>query len=174
MKRLFFALWPDDETRKRIEKVNQSINSASLKKVKCGNFHVTLVFLGHVDAEAHVLISEGAQNISAQSFILEFDRLDYWQKPRILCLTATQYDAKLSALVDALRHVCIDCGIKIEERIYKPHITLARKALGNLDIDVDPIVWTAQSFCLLQSCSMPDGVQYQVLQRWQLNSSSGN
>ncbi len=169
MKRLFLALWPDDETRKRIDKLNQAINLKGLKKVKCDNLHVTLVFLGNVDVETQVLISESAQNISAQSFILNFDHLDYWRKPRILCLTASQQEPKLLALVDALKNACGTCGIKTEERPYKPHITLARKAVSNADVEVGSIVWLAQSFCLAESYSTPDGVHYQILQSWNLN-----
>jgi len=166
MKRLFFALWPDDETRKRIDQFNQSIKARGLKKVKRNNLHATLVFLGNIDAETQVLISENVQNIRTQSFILNFDQLDYWRKPRILCLTASQHDPKLLALAETIRNAAEVCGIKTEERPYKPHITLARKAVGNVEIEIKPITWRVRSFCLVESCSTPDGVHYQVLKSW--------
>ena len=169
MKKLFFALWPNDETRKQITKFNQSIKSAGLKQVKPGNLHVTLVFLGNVDAESEVMIRERVEHIIVQPFVLHFDQLDFWRKPRILCLSTQQYDPQLLVLVNALKSMVEQCGIKTEERSYKPHITLARKAHELIEIDVLPIEWQARAFCLVQSSSTTNGVHYQVLQRWNFN-----
>ena len=169
MKRLFFALWPANETRKQIDKINQSINSKGLKKVKCDNLHLTLVFLGNVDAESEALIRESMNNISVQPFALYFDQLAFWRKPRILCLATQQYDQQLLVLVDALKKELEQCGMTQEERAYKPHITLARKARRLIDINVQSIEWQAKSFCLVESLSTPYGVHYQVIQTWNLN-----
>ena len=166
MKRLFFALWPANETRKQIDKINQSINSKGLKKVKCDNLHVTLIFLGNVDAESEALIRQSMKNISVQPFALYFDQLALWRKPRILCLATQQYDQQLLTLVDAIKKELEQCSLIMEDRIYKPHITLARKARRLIDINVQPIEWQVQSFCLVESLSTPRGVHYQVLQRW--------
>lgn len=168
MKRLFFALWPCDRTRNQINSVNQFIVQDGIRKLKAGNLHVTLLFLGNTDATTEGLLRKKAACISVQSFELQFDRLDFWCKAKILCLTTQQYDPQLVILVDALKKMVEQCGMHTEERPYKPHITLARKAHGLIDIKVPPIAWHADSFCLIESCSTPDGVHYQVLQRWNL------
>ena len=169
MKRLFFALWPDDETRQLINKFNESIKSDGLKKVKSNNLHVTLVFLGNVNAESEIMLIQRVENISVQSFVLHFDRLVFWKKPRILCLSTQLYDSQLIMLVNALKKVVEQCGIKTETRPYKPHITLARKAGKLIDIEVLPIAWKAERFCLVESCSTSDGVLYKVLKSWDFN-----
>jgi 2'-5' RNA ligase len=169
MKRLFFALWPDDETRQLINKFNQSIKSEGLKKVNPDNLHVTLVFLGNINAEVEVILRQSIEKISVQPFVLHFDQLDFWQKPRILCISTRSYDSQLSILVNAIKKKVELCGIKTEDRPYKPHITLARKARKVIDIAILPIEWKAESFCLVESCSTSNGVQYQVLQRWNFN-----
>ena len=166
MKRLFFALWPNNETRKKIDKINQSISSAGLKRVKCDNLHVTLVFLGNVDAESETMIRQRMKKISAQPFTIQFEQLSFWRKPRILCLTTQQYDQQLIILVDGLKRELEQCGMPMEVRSYKPHITLARKVAKPIAIDIQPIEWRAQSFCLVESVSAPEGIHYQVLQRW--------
>ncbi|NOQ14527.1 MAG: RNA 2',3'-cyclic phosphodiesterase [Methyloprofundus sp.] len=166
MKRLFFALWPDNATRKQIAKINQSIYSEGLRKVKPDNLHVTLVFLGNVDTELEAIIHLGMKNISVQAFSICFDQLAFWRKPRLLCLTAQQYDQQLLILVDALKKELEQYGMMMEDRAYKAHITLARKAHRLVEIEMQPITWQAQSFCLIESLSTPDGVHYQVLQRW--------
>ena len=174
MKRLFFALWPSDETRKQITRISQSIKTSGLKKVKQDNLHVTLVFLGNVDAETEILIRQRVNDVSVQPFVLDFDQLDYWRKPRILCLSTQQVHSQLLILVDTLKRKVEQCGLKTDERPYKPHITLARKAHKIIDIDALSIKWPVQAFCLVESCSTPDGVHYQVLQHWEFNLSPGH
>lgn len=166
MKRLFFALWPTNEIRKQITQLNQSINLSGLKKVNADNLHITLVFLGNVDAKSEAMIKKNVENISIKPFVLHFDRLDFWKKPQILCLSTQHYDSQLSILVNTLKNRLEQIGIETEKRSYKLHITLARKARKRIDIDNLDIEWPAQSFCLVESCSRPDGVQYQVLARW--------
>jgi 2'-5' RNA ligase len=166
MKRLFFALWPDDETRNQIDYLNRSIDQAGLKKVNRNNLHVTLVFLGQVDNKSETILKQGAEKIKVEPFKLTFDQLAFWKKPKILCLTAKQHDSQLLSLVNALKSLADQCGIKTEERPYQAHITLARKAIYAIKIKIEPVEWQAQSFCLVESCSTPNGVVYQVLVRW--------
>jgi len=166
MKRLFFALWPNNETRKQIDTFNKSIKSDNLKKVQRDNLHITLVFLGNVDAKAEATLRQTVESISLQPFVLQFDQLNYWQKPRILCLATQRYDPQLSILVNALKKTAEQCDIKTEKRPYQPHITLARKARTMIKIETPCIEWQAQSFCLVESRSTVNGVHYQVLQNW--------
>ncbi len=168
MKRLFFALWPDPETRKRIDIFNRRIKGGRLKKVHVDNLHVTLVFLGAVNSEIEADIISQSEKIGIPAFTIEFARLAFWKKPRILCLTAVQYDSQLILLVDTIKGLLEPLGIEIEERAFRPHITLARKATGLIDIEAPCIEWRARSFSLVESCSTPSGVHYQVLRSWEL------
>jgi len=169
MKRLFFALWPSDKVRKQIDSFNCSISSAHLKKVKADNLHVTLVFLGNVDTESELMLRQSVGDIKVEPFELYFDQLGFWPKPRILCLLTQHYDEQLLILFNQLKKKVEQCGIKIEERPYKPHITVARKATRLIDTKAFSIGWPQQSFCLVESCRTADGVHYQVLQRWYFN-----
>ncbi|WP_428354812.1 RNA 2',3'-cyclic phosphodiesterase [Methyloprofundus sp.] len=166
MKRLFFALWPSDETRKQLNSFNQSIAQNGLRKLKADNLHITLLFLGNTCAITEILLRKKADSIRVQPFVLTLDQLEFWRKAKVLCLTTAQYDPQLGLLVDALNQLAEQCAMHIEERAYKPHITLARKAQKLIDIKVLPIQWQADSFCLIESCSTAEGVHYQVLQSW--------
>ena len=168
MKRLFFALWPANETRKQIDIINQSLCVKRLKKVKYDNFHVTLVFLGNVSAESEALIRQRMKNISTQAFTISFDQLSFWRKPGLLCLTTQPYNQPLFILVNALKRELGQCGMTLEDRPYKPHISLARKAHRPIDIDIPPIEWQVKSFGLVESLSTPEGVYYRVVQTWGL------
>ena len=164
--RLFFALWPDDETRQAVALLSLSIAAKESKWVPPHNLHVTLVFLGHVDKDAELLIKQSVAGITAQPFTLTFDSLSYWSKPKILCLTCLQPAPGAVILAAALESAVANCGIDTDTRPYTPHITLARHARYLPDVQFEPIIWRAEAFCLVESCSEPDGVNYKVLQQW--------
>lgn len=166
MSKLFFALWPDDQTRQELEQLNQAIQAAGIKPVQPQNLHVTLVFVGNVDSEVELLIKQSVDGISAEPFVLTFDQLSYWSRPKVLCLTCQQPAQASVVLAKALDAAVANCGIQTDERPYLPHITLARHVRHLPDINIKPIAWRAESFCLVESCSEPDGVQYKVMQRW--------
>lgn len=167
--RLFFALWPDDETRQKLAQLNQLIEAERFRWVQPHNFHVTLVFLGQVDEDVELSIKQSVAGIAAQPFELIFDCLSYWSRPRILCLTSQQSVPKAaSMLTAALETVAAQYDLQTDSRPYTPHITLARHAIYLPNVRIEPIFWRAEAFCLVESCSKPDGVYYKVIQQWPL------
>ncbi len=144
--------------------------ASSIRKVKPSNYHVTLSFLGNVDADEEAKLRKSCQDIWGKSFLLTFDRIVFWRKPKILCLETEPVDAVLD-LVRQINEKVEAAEIKTESRPYRPHITLARKASDNIDLAVAKIDWTAQDFCLVESISQQGGVHYQVLQRWPLTTA---
>ena len=179
--RLFFALWPDDETRQALAELSRSLEHIDFKQVRSYNFHVTLVFLGQVSAETVCLLKQAVEGVAVQPFELCFDSLTYWSSPRILCLTcrrpaedepmgegvATQGTfAEAGVLASALQAAAVSCGLRADPRPYVPHITLARHVRYLPDIKIEPIIWRAEAFCLVESSSESDGVRYEVLQQW--------
>ncbi|CAA9889928.1 RNA 2',3'-cyclic phosphodiesterase [Candidatus Methylobacter favarea] len=171
--RLFFALWPDDTTRQKLVRLCQSIQAKEFKWVLPQNLHVTLVFLGNIDTSAELLIKKSAAAISAEPFVVTFDRLTYWKKPKVLCLASRQPPpSKLMILVEALGLAVENCGLQIDARPYAPHITLARHGNAWVDQDCEPVVWQANSFCLVESCSKAGGVFYKVIEQWPFEAGS--
>ena len=169
MKRLFFALWPDEETRKKIGQINQQIKDKQLKKFIPDNLHVTLVFLGNIDEEAELAIKQSVKKIDTTPFEIIFDQISFWRKPRVLCLTSSFQPSLLIELVDALKKCVGDCGVSIESRPYKTHITLARKARQDPTIKMSSVRWPATRFALVESVSTHVGVQYKVIKLWPLD-----
>lgn len=173
--RLFFALWPDDETRLTLARLNRSIAANECKRVQPRNLHVTLVFLGQVDAETESLLKLSASAISTQAFELTFDGLSHWSKPGILCLTGRQpAPEQATTLATELAAIAANCGLQTDTRPYTPHITLARHARFLPELKFEPIIWRAEAFCLVQSCREPDGVCYKVIQQWPFSKPDTN
>lgn len=167
MKRLFFALWPDDESRQRINALNQSIDEAGRKLVP-ENLHITLVFLGNVADEIAAEVQKQASTIRGTPIDLSFDELDYWRRPRVLCLTCRRQPHHLYSLVNALVGMVEQFPIRLDKRAYRAHITLARKAQRRPDIEFEPIAIHSDRFALVQSISTDSGVRYKVLESWPL------
>ncbi len=169
MKRLFFALWPDYETRERIYAVSKMLPEKYGRRVPRDNLHITLVFLGNIDTQQCQAIQQAASEISSRSFSLKLDRAGKWPRAKVFWLAPTTIPEEFTSLVTGLNKSAIDCGIKVESRPYSPHVTLTRKAKGPVPrLDLTPFEWTIKSFALVQSNTLQDGAVYEVIKSWVL------
>lgn len=168
MKRLFFALWPDDNSREQIAQINQQITFPDIRKLIPDNLHITLVFLGNVDDAIATAVQQRAGDIIAPPISLQFDELDYWVKPKVVCLTCQRQPKAVYQLVNALTAMLAEYPVRVEQRPYRAHITLARKAKQRPELNFSPVVINADSFALVESISTEKGVRYQVRERWLL------
>jgi 2'-5' RNA ligase len=73
----------------------------------------------------------------------------------------------LNALEQRLWDALEPRGFAREERTYRPHVTLARRARA-VEEAVDPVVWHASEIALAESLPVPRGVHYEILERWPL------
>jgi 2'-5' RNA ligase len=166
MKRLFFALWPDDEVRGQCVNLIRTMICKEGKAVAPANLHVTLTFLGNVDAATELLVTEAAAEIPVTQMAITFDKIDFWRKPRILCLSSENPDPAVVSLAMSLTAMAAEFGVSVDERPFAPHVTLVRKAKRPVQVEFEPIIWSADSFCLVESCTLPEGVEYRVIKRW--------
>jgi 2'-5' RNA ligase len=166
MKRLFFALWPDAATRKLCQHIAAALSEYG-RPVNPMNIHVTLAFLGLVDSQQQIALTQAAAKIQFTAMKLSFNRLSYWKKPGIVCLSTDQPYPATSDLAEQLAHIGRLNGLQMDERPFQPHVTLLRKAHSIPRLDFEPIHWQAERFCLVESCSKPAGVEYRVLEQWQ-------
>ena len=166
-RRLFFALWPDHRQRERLRDVINSVaKSVEGQPVDRRNWHVTLAFIGAFPEHRVPFLLERAAEIQVEPFRLNFDRLEYWPRPRVASLTAATVPAELQALVDALNSVLRDAGIEPEERVYRPHITVVRRARAFTTERLAQRTSTEwSSFELMESVSGPGGVSYVPLKQ---------
>ena len=166
-KRVFFALWPDNRQRDRLRDVVSAVaKTVEGRAVDRRNWHVTLVFIGTFPAHRLPYLLERAAEIRVEPFSLNFDRLEFWPRPRIACLCATAVPPELQALVDRLNGIVVDLGLKPEERTYRPHITVVRNARHFATERLAQRVTTAWSgFELMESVSSPAGVRYLPLKQ---------
>ena len=166
-KRLFFALWPDGRQRDRLRDVINSVAKVvEGRPVERRNWHVTLVFIGAFPAHRVPYLLERAAQIRVEPFSLNFDRLEFWARPRVASLCAAAVPPELQALVDALNGILLDLGLKPEDRTYRPHITVARNVRH---FETERLAQRATTewsgFELVESISSPGGVRYEPLKQ---------
>ena len=166
-KRLFFALWPDHRQREQLRDViNSVVKTVEGHPVDRANWHVTLAFIGVFPAHRIPFLLERAAEIRVEPFRLNFDRLEYWPRPRVASLTAATVPPELQELVNALNGVLLDAGIDQEERVYRPHITVVRGARAFTTERLTQRMSTEwSSFELVESVSGPGGVSYVPLKQ---------
>jgi 2'-5' RNA ligase len=168
-RRLFFALWPDDEVRAALAALSMAQIQRQARRVAADNLHLTLAFPGNVTARVQTCLEEAAGRLTGAPFELSIDRLGYWSGPRILWAAPAQTPRELWSLAAALREILAACGLQPENRPYQAHITLARKASQALSVTrTAPIHWSIRQFCLVESVSETTGVRYRVLRIWPL------
>ncbi len=135
--------------------------------VPAANLHMTLLYIGGVGAEQCKALKAMADGISFSPFVLRLDKFGYWRKPRVWWWGASQTPEALHGLVGSLQAGARRCGIGIDPRPYKAHMTLARKVVRAPEqVDIQSCDWAVDHFALLRSVSTPTGVHYEPLQYW--------
>lgn len=118
-------------------------------------------------------MERSAERVSAAPFRLELQRLEFWRRPGVLCLTAAEVPQGLQHLHDALRAAIVADGFAVEEREYRPHLTVARDVLrAPRELTVPAVSLDVSEFVLVQSVPASNGSQYQIRARWPLNAAA--
>jgi 2'-5' RNA ligase len=172
--RLFFALWPDGAVRASLAQLVDTLKqTATAKWVKGENLHITLAFLGEVNEDRLPVVSQVGDSIVGQSFELSLDRIEFWPKKGIICLSPLSAPEALNLLANSLTAGLGRIGFVMENRPFRAHLTLARKAcrdsVSSQTID-DPIRWRVSSFSLIESQISRAGSLYLVRKSWNLPS----
>jgi 2'-5' RNA ligase len=171
--RLFFALWPPPELQAALaERGREALGERRARRVAADNLHVTLAFLGEVDADARACAEAAAGRVSAAPFTLRIDRLGYWSRRGLLWAGPGSQPPELAALAaDLNRALATDCGYQPDKRPFQAHVTLARKVAklpGRMAIE--PLEWPVARFVLVASELGPGGAAYTIVGEWPLTN----
>lgn len=168
-RRLFFALWPDSTVRRRLAVASEQVREkANGRPVPDENLHITLAFLGSVDAEVLACITGAARTLATESFELVIDRAGWWRRTGILWLAPSRAPSALNRLVKALWAALEPCGFWPDYRDFHPHLTIARRCRRASLPEVEPVHWPVPEITLLESHTGQRGARYTVLDSWPL------
>lgn len=163
--RLFLALWPEDGVRAQIAvHASQWTWPAGGLRYQPADWHLTLHFIGNVDADQAEGIAAGAA-VPFRPFVLHLDQPQLWPHG-LAVLCTTRVPQPLQALYDRLGQVLRGLGHSVESRPYQPHVTLARHAGAALaPIACAPVLWPVRSFALVVSTG-DQGQRYRVIRQY--------
>jgi len=129
--RLFLAIELPKDVRSHLLEVRRRLEAA-LPKVSCTraeNLHLTLKFLGEVEAKKVGAISESIAMISTSRIALSAAGIDCFPNRGPVRIIAAALDGTippLRALVESIEQRCRFLGFEKEQRAYRPHVTIAR------------------------------------------------
>ncbi len=175
--RVFFALEPDADCNQRIAHWRDQALPGFLTPVPAANFHLTLAFIGEITpADLDRLCTGVDERFASRSpppGRLLLDRLGYWPTAQLVWVGSSQWPADLETLALALRHGGQRVGARAERRAFQPHVTLARhcELPPQAPLSEPAIDFPYQHFVLFESVRGKQGVHYQALAHWTLQTA---
>src|SRR5207245_2498957 len=122
--------------------------------VRPERLHVTLHFLGDVPPERVLDLRYVLGPIRALPFDLNFTRHEMWQHGMAV-LRPDNSPTQLRRLHGRIGLALAEIGVKSEDRVYRPHVTLARRAGGATPpLPAPDVKWEMRDgFVLVQTLS---------------------
>src|SRR5262249_51805896 len=133
--RLFFALVPAPDARRALSALATTVAAATGGRAPPPeNLHLTLAFLGDVPQESvPAVLAIGARGSSvADPFALTFNRVGMFRGAGIAWVAPEVIAPPLAELFQSLQAGLIAHGLRVEDRAFHPHVTLARKCMRKL------------------------------------------
>ncbi len=130
MPRLFIALPVPDEIADALIALQSGVPDA--RWVPAENFHVTLCFAGAVQGDVARDLEEELSDVSGPPFpiaVAGVEQFSNGKQPRALVALVERSD-RLDWLQQKISTVARNCGIAVERRKFRPHVTLARFGNG--------------------------------------------
>ncbi|HEY2809369.1 MAG TPA: RNA 2',3'-cyclic phosphodiesterase [Steroidobacteraceae bacterium] len=175
--RLFFALWPTPEEQQALLAASAACVAASGgRPIPAENLHATLAFLGNVEPARLPVLRALAQDLAAAGDAgtpqLQFQRLEHWVRPQILCATAgaTAGAARAGELAAAIRLAAGAVGFSPDLKPFHAHVTVARKVARAAQAQrLAEVTWNCRRFALVASTAGAAGSLYSVLDSYPLD-----
>lgn len=176
----FFALPLPNELKQSLHQCIQKQQLPFARFVHEQDLHLTLAFLGSADEEqlqaARSLVASSVQEMEA--FPLVINSLGVFGKktePRIFW-AGIKEEQRLDTLQSAVSSACREAGFSIDNRPFRPHITLARKWKGESLFQL-PQLAVNQKFLaetvVLYETYLDKSPKYKVKQIIQLHTGKG-
>ncbi len=171
--RVFFALDPEDFTRRAIDdwRAGEALVG---RPVPAANFHLTLAFIGDLaNAELERLCQRVDRLCEEADFAAVDTVLDttgYWARPGIWWLGPSDTPNTVTALAERLRGIGSRYGGRADRKPFQAHLTLSRHCELPPPAPLVAPNFTLQclDFSLFESRQGRGGVSYHPLATWSL------
>lgn len=168
--RVFFALWPDQDTRAELHACALAMRARhGGRAVARDNLHLTLAFVGEQPLHRVDELLRMAAAVKGPTFALPLNRAGYWPHPHMLWCAPDATPPALAALNADLTAALRARGFQVESRPYRPHVTLVRKVHAAAVVSMPKVLhWRVQGFSLAVSELGAEGAHYRLIGHWPL------
>lgn len=173
--RLFFAIDIPQNTKYRLEKIQQNNPAFAGHAVKVHNFHITLQFLGSLDRQKIPDLIDTIDSPGIKPFSLSLEHYAYYPKAEVGCIEVVQGKDKLKEARKHINQSIAQEGFYApkEKHGFRPHVTLFRECQPITDLQqILAIELKVEGFSLMESVQNEKGVYYKVLEEWPLYQPS--
>lgn len=134
------------------------------------NIHLTLAFLGSLSLERTDELRAIGSSLRTGRFDLDLTRAGCWKRSQIGWIAPEQVPATLDLLVLRLHDLVSRSGIPVDDKPFRPHVSLLRKAKCSAKAASPGIrlAWSVDSFALIGSRTLHTGPVYSTIEEWQL------
>lgn len=167
--RLFFALWPDACLQKDLYSYAQRMHAAvGGRVVAAENIHLTLAFLGSLPGERIDDLRVIGASLRANRFRLDLVRAGCWKRSQVGWVAPENIPASLELLVGQLRDLLVRARLPVDEKPFRPHVTLVRKAKCSAKAAPPGIrlACTFERIALVRSRTLQTGPVYATIDAW--------
>jgi len=177
--RLFVGLDLPEDLRLTLAGLRAGINGA--RWMAPGNFHITLRFIGEADRHQAADLDDALADIDAPAFDLAFGGVgSFASRGRLRAIWAgLESSGALAHLHDKVERAAIRAGFAVEQRKFKPHVTLARLK-GTPEVAAQRFLedhagfttrpFTVDRFVLFESTLGGEGAHYTPVCRYPLRT----
>ena len=141
------------------------------RRLAASQFHLTLRFLGQLNATQYHSLLRQLPTLSLPSFSLALDQLGYFPGANVLWLGPSQVPSALSDLYQDLLRRCASLRLAPPHKAYRPHISLYRQT-ELLDVaklpSISPIEYRPRQLALYRSVPSAVGSNYHIEASWPL------
>lgn len=142
------------------------------KPLASSNLHLTLAFFGATNVALASALIAAIDRIAATSGSTQatLDRCEFWPKPAIAVLAASEAGGALTSLAGQLRALSDELGLHRDNLPYRPHLTLSRNltALPQLLLAPPTLTLAVDQITLFESRREQGQLRYLPLAHWPL------
>jgi 2'-5' RNA ligase len=170
--RLFIAINFEERVKKQISNLIDELRKTSTqgKFVNEEHMHLTLEFLGEIEKDKVDIIKTVLNSINISAFTIELSNIGYFKRREgNIYWLGIKENKSLLELQSNIHKSLTEHGFTLEDRPYKPHITLGRKVIMNEDFNpnsltsfVNDINIKVNSVELMKSENMKGKLMYTI------------
>ena len=161
--RLFIAINFNDNIKKKLQEIIEGLRKESKRGSfsRIENLHLTLAFLGEIEVERVNNLKEIIDEIKSQPFRLELSHLGAFNRKgssESIYWCGIKHNKALYMVQEKLADMLTENDFKLDDKPFKPHITLARRcvvtqsfSLNSLNSTIGDVSMVVNEISLMKS-----------------------